>query len=70
VSRRAKIIYSIKAMLILAVAIHWRFVAARLEAAGVPVALIPVAALVHMGLAVAIAVFAAHCRRSGSRGGE
>jgi hypothetical protein len=57
-------------MLILAVAIHWRFVAARLEAAGVPVALIPVAALVHMGLAVAIAVFAAHWRRSGSRGGE
>ena len=45
--RHVKVLFALSAMVSLASIIHWRFVIAHVQALGIPLALIPVAFLVH-----------------------
>jgi hypothetical protein len=51
VTRHVKILFALSGITTLASIIHWRFVIAHVEALGIPLALIPVAFLVHAVIA-------------------
>jgi hypothetical protein len=51
VTRHVKILLALSGITMLASIIHWRFVVTNIEAMGIPLALIPVAFLVHAVIA-------------------
>jgi hypothetical protein len=68
VTRHIKILLALSSISTLASIIHWRFVAAHGDALGIPLALIPVALLVHAVIASGvIALFVTwHRQRPGA----
>jgi cation transporter-like permease len=67
-SHRNQIVFGVKAILLLAIVIHWQFFARYLATCGVPISLIPIAMLVHVGVGFGVILVAMKLARSKSRG--
>jgi hypothetical protein len=67
VTRHVKILFALSAMITLASIIHWRFVIAHVQALGIPLALIPVAFLVHAVIASGLVALVVKWHRQGRR---
>jgi uncharacterized membrane-anchored protein len=61
-----KVLVALSLLVTLAAIIHWQFVLANMTALGIPLALLPVALLVHGGIAIALGALIVKRHRKGA----